>query len=63
MKASKQINKQTVILLIALLLVDGVSDAITEKTFYFNEFVANVLRDNMGMIIFDLGGCRDCFAF
>ena len=24
---------------------------------YFNEFVANVLRDNMGMIIFDLRGC------
>ena len=23
---------------------------------YFNEFVANVLRDNMGMIIFDLQG-------
>jgi hypothetical protein len=24
---------------------------------YFNEFVANVLRDNMGMVIFDLKGC------
>ena len=24
---------------------------------YFNEFVANALRDNMGMIIFDLWGC------
>ena len=27
---------------------------------YFNEFVANVLRDNMGMIIFDLWGCGGC---
>ena len=24
---------------------------------YFNEFVANALRDNMGMIIFNLWGC------
>ena len=27
---------------------------------YFNEFFANVLRDNMGMIIFDLQGCGGC---
>ena len=27
------------------------------RKFYFNEFVAKVLRDNMGMIIFDLQGC------
>ena len=26
----------------------------------FYEFVANVLRDNMGMIIFDLQGCGGC---
>ena len=26
----------------------------------FNEFVANVLHDNMGMIIFDLQGCGGC---
>ena len=28
---------------------------------YFHEFVANVLRDNMGMIIFDLWGCGGCY--
>ena len=27
---------------------------------YFYEIVANVLRDNMGMIIFDLRGCEGC---
>ena len=27
---------------------------------YFNEFVANVLSDNMGMIIFDILGCGGC---
>ena len=27
---------------------------------YFNEFVANVLHDNMGMIIFDFRGCWGC---
>ena len=27
---------------------------------YVNEFVANVLHDNMGMIIFDLRGCGGC---
>ena len=27
---------------------------------YFNEFVANALRDNMVMIIFDLQGCEGC---
>ena len=31
----------------------------TEK-FNFNEFVANVLRDNMGMIIYDFWGCGGC---
>ena len=30
------------------------------RKFYFNEFVANVLHDNMGMIIFDLRGCGGC---
>ena len=28
--------------------------------FYFYEFVANVLHDNMGMIIFDLRSCGGC---
>ena len=27
---------------------------------YFNEFVANVLRDNIGRVIFDLRGCGGC---
>ena len=27
---------------------------------YFNEFVVNVLRDNMGIIIFDLRGSLGC---
>ena len=27
---------------------------------YFNEFVANALRDDMGMIIFDHLGCGSC---
>ena len=31
------------------------------RKFNFNEFVANVLRDNMGMIIFDLWGCGGCY--
>ena len=31
---------------------------IPQKKSYFYEFVANVLRDNIGIIIFDLhGGC------
>ena len=30
------------------------------RKFYFNEFVANILRDKMGMIIFDLRGCGGC---
>ena len=30
------------------------------RNFYFNEFFANVLRDNMGMVIFDLRGCGGC---
>ena len=30
------------------------------RKIYFIEFVANVLRDNMGMIIFDLRGCGGC---
>ena len=33
----------------------------THMIVYFNESVANVLRDNMGMIIFDLGGCGGCY--
>ena len=32
----------------------AVKPYIPHKNVYFNEFVANVLRDNMGMIIFDL---------
>ena len=31
-----------------------------KRNFYFNEFVANVLRDNMGIIFFDLWGCGGC---
>ena len=27
---------------------------------YFNEFVSNAFRDNIGVIIFDLGGCGGC---
>ena len=30
------------------------------QQFYFYEFVANFLRDNIGMIIFDLRGCGGC---
>ena len=30
------------------------------RKFYFYEFFANVLRDNMGRIIFDLRGCGGC---
>ena len=30
------------------------------RKIYFNEFVANVLCDNMGIIIFDLRGCGGC---
>ena len=28
---------------------------------YFNEFVANVLRDNIGIVIFDLRGHGGCW--
>ena len=53
-----------IFLLIVLLVVDGVTEAITDQTIIptenFNEFVANVLCDEMGMIIFDLQGCRGC---
>ena len=31
------------------------------RKFNFNEFIANVLRDNMDMIIFDLRGCGGCW--
>ena len=53
------------ILLTVLLVVDGGTEAITEKPYilqkiWFNEFVAIVLRDNMSMIIFDLQGCGGC---
>ena len=53
------------IVLIILLVVDGGTDSITVKPYllqkkYFNEFVPNVLRDNIGMIIFDLRGCGGC---
>ena len=30
------------------------------RKFYFYEFVANVLRDNKGIIIFDLRGSEFC---
>ena len=33
----------------------------SHKKVYFNEFVANVLCDNMGMIIFDLRCCGGCY--
>ena len=36
------------------------SETIHPTQVYFNEFVANVLRDNVGMIIFDLRGCGGC---
>ena len=47
------------ILLTVLLVVFGLKDAITDKpyivqNFNFNEFVANVLHDNIDMIIFVL---------
>ena len=51
-------------LIISFTGVDGVTEAITDQTIIptenFNEFVANVLCDEMGMIIFDLQGCRSC---
>ena len=33
---------------------------ILNKFFYFNEFVANVLRDVIGIVIFDLRGHGGC---
>ena len=33
---------------------------IPQKKVYFNEFVANALRDMMGMIVFDLWVCEGC---
>ena len=33
---------------------------IPQKKNYFHEFVANFLRDNMGIIIFDLQDCGGC---
>ena len=53
----------TVILLIRDMVVErcnrrfGCKTLHPTKKVYFNEFVANVLRDNMGMVIFDLWGC------
>ena len=38
-----------------LLIRDTVVESHTKV--YFNEFVSSALRDNIGMIIFDLGGC------
>ena len=32
----------------------------SQKKFYFNEFVANVLRDVIGIFIFDLRGHGGC---
>ena len=56
------------IVVIVLLVVDCVTEAITDKPyilqkFNFNEFMycnANVLRDNMGIIFFDLRGFGGC---
>ena len=58
-------HESTTILLIVLPIVDGVTDAITKKPhilqkIYCNEFVANVLRDDMGMISFDHQGYGGC---
>ena len=33
----------------------------SNKNFYFNEFVANVLRDVIGIFIFDLRGHGGCW--
>ena len=43
-------------------MINGATNAIAAKPYiqdkrFFNEFVANILRVNMGMIIFYLGGC------
>ena len=37
-------------------------DDLSEKPYkiYFNEFVANVLRDDIGIVIFDLRGYGGC---
>ena len=43
------------ILLIVLLVVDGLTDAITDKQYILQ--IIQFQRDNMGMIIFDLQGC------
>ena len=40
--------------------VGGQTVQLKYRKFDLNEFVANVLRDNMGMIIFDLRGCGGC---
>ena len=34
----------------------------SHRKFCFYEFVANVLCDHMGMIIFDLRGCGGCYS-
>ena len=38
----------------------GIMTSHGEDQLYFNEFVANLLPDNMDRIIFDLQGCGDC---
>ena len=55
------------ILLIVLLVVDVGTDAITNKPYFLlsllpteNEFVANFMCDNLGIILFDLRGCGGC---
>jgi hypothetical protein len=35
-------------------------DHTSQTRLYFDEFVANALLVNMGMIIFDLQGCGGC---
>ena len=55
------------ILAIVLLVIDGVrirhnhgQSIHPTENLKFNEFVANVLRDNISIIIFDLRGCGGC---
>ena len=37
------------------------SNRASHTKLYFNEFVANVLRDNIGIVVFDLRGHEGCW--
>ena len=56
-------------MIVILLIIEGcsmlkqtiwTSNHTSHTKLYFNEFVANVLRDNIGIVVFDLRGYVDC---